>query len=121
MATSTVIVTRSRVRGDAAPRDCLSRKKGPSADGQLLVRMCLGASSSGAASKRMIGFGNPLLDGPDAGYSNRAKLAREHQRCSDGGSQWMAAIVGHRGGGSCAGRSALAANTFGHLQLATSN
>ena len=80
-----------------------------------------GVPGGSAASKGMIGFGNPLLDGPDARYSNRAKLAREHQRCSDGGSQWMAAIVGHRGGGSCTGRSALAANTFGHLQLATSN
>ena len=48
-----------------------------------------------AASKPMIGFGNPLLDGPDARFANRAKLAREKQRCSE----WprMAAIVGHRG------------------------
>jgi CHAT domain-containing protein len=46
----------------------------------------------------MIGFGNPLLDGPDARYASRAKLAREHQRCSDGRSRRMAAIVGHRGG-----------------------
>ena len=51
-----------------------------------------------AASRPMIGFGNPLLDGPDARYANRAKLAREKQRCSDGRSQRMAAIVGHRGG-----------------------
>src|SRR4029077_14815922 len=50
------------------------------------------------ASKPMVGFGNPLLDGPDARYTDRAKLAREHQRCSDGRSQRMAAIVGHRGG-----------------------
>ena len=50
-----------------------------------------------AASKPMIGFGNPLLDGPDARYANRAKLAREHQRCSDGRSQRVTAIVGHRG------------------------
>ena len=51
-----------------------------------------------AAPRPMIGFGNPLLDGPDARYSNRAKLAREHQRCPDGRSQRVAAIVGHRGG-----------------------
>ena len=50
------------------------------------------------APKPMIGFGNPLLDGPDGRYSNRAKLAREHQRCPDGRSQRVAAIVGHRGG-----------------------
>jgi CHAT domain-containing protein len=31
----------------------------------------------------MIGFGNPLLDGPDARYANLAKLARENQRCPE--------------------------------------
>ena len=51
-----------------------------------------------AAPRPMIGFGNPLLDGPDARYANRAKLAREKQRCPEGRSQRMAAIVGHRGG-----------------------
>ena len=50
------------------------------------------------APKPMIGFGNPLLDGPDARYANRAKLAREKQRCPEGRSQRMAALVGLRGG-----------------------
>jgi CHAT domain-containing protein len=31
----------------------------------------------------MIGFGNPLLDGADARYAKRAKLARENQRCPE--------------------------------------
>jgi hypothetical protein len=29
----------------------------------------------------MIGFGNPLLNGPDSGYAASAKLAREKQSC----------------------------------------
>jgi CHAT domain-containing protein len=50
-----------------------------------------------AASRPMIGFGNPLLDGPDATYANRAKLALEKQRCSDGRLR-MAVLAGRRGG-----------------------
>lgn len=34
-----------------------------------------------AATKPMIGFGDPLLDGPDGRYANLAKLARDKQRC----------------------------------------
>src|SRR4029453_11751575 len=34
-----------------------------------------------AASRPMIGFGNPLLDGPDPRYAHRPKLAREKQGC----------------------------------------
>ena len=45
----------------------------------------------------MIGFGNPLLDGPDGRYAGRAKLAREKQRCQ-AGSERMAALAGLRGG-----------------------
>ena len=33
------------------------------------------------APRPMIGFGNPLLDGPDARYANRAKLARDKEGC----------------------------------------
>lgn len=36
-----------------------------------------------AASRPMIGFGNPLLDGADSGHAVRAKMAREQQRCPD--------------------------------------
>jgi CHAT domain-containing protein/tetratricopeptide (TPR) repeat protein len=34
-----------------------------------------------AAPRPLIGFGNPLLDGPDSRYAHLAKLAREKQRC----------------------------------------
>jgi len=34
-----------------------------------------------AATQPLIGFGNPLLDGPDSSYAPVAKLAREKQRC----------------------------------------
>src|SRR5215813_8078467 len=40
-----------------------------------------------AAPRPMIGFGNPLLDGPDARYAGRAKLSREKQRCPETRSQ----------------------------------
>src|SRR5262245_11724163 len=33
------------------------------------------------AARPMLGFGNPLLDGPDARFAERAKLAREKQHC----------------------------------------
>jgi CHAT domain len=48
------------------------------------------------ASKPMIGFGNPLLDGPDPRYAGRAKLAREKQRCQ-ARSQPVAVLTGLRG------------------------
>ncbi len=45
----------------------------------------------------MIGFGNPLLDGPDGRYAESAALAREKQRCSE--ARWkLAAVVGPRRG-----------------------
>jgi len=50
-----------------------------------------------AASRPMIGFGNPLLDGPDPRYADRAKLARDKQRCQ-AQSQRVAVLAGLRGG-----------------------
>jgi CHAT domain-containing protein/tetratricopeptide (TPR) repeat protein len=50
-----------------------------------------------AAQKPMIGFGNPLLDGPDTSYSSRAELARAKLRCPGAPSQRLA-LAGHRGG-----------------------
>ena len=58
----------------------------------------LGGPGSSAAARPLVGFGNPLLDGPDASYANRAKLAREKPRCPDGRSQRMAGFAGPRGG-----------------------
>ena len=36
----------------------------------------------GAAAKPMIGFGNPLLEGPDGTYVQLAKLARDNKTCA---------------------------------------
>jgi CHAT domain-containing protein len=48
-----------------------------------------------AATRPMIGFGNPLLDGNpnDADDAARAKLARAKQRCPDAGLKHVAAAV----------------------------
>ena len=54
-------------------------------------------SKPSTAPKAMIGFGNPLLDGPDTRYASRAKLAREKQRCQVARSQQRTALVGVRG------------------------
>jgi CHAT domain-containing protein/tetratricopeptide (TPR) repeat protein len=51
-----------------------------------------------AAPRPMLGIGNPLLDGPDATYANRAKLAKEKQLCPGSHSQNIAASIGRRGG-----------------------
>ena len=46
--------------------------------------------------KPMIGFGDPLLDGPDSRYAKLAQLARDKQRCHGGSSQTVAAVMGSR-------------------------
>ena len=50
------------------------------------------------APKPMIGFGNPLLKGPDASHAERAALASDNKRCTEGRLQRMADRVGGRGG-----------------------
>ena len=45
-----------------------------------------------AATRPMGGFGNPLLDGPDARFLERAKLAREKQDCRERPPPRMAGI-----------------------------
>jgi CHAT domain-containing protein/tetratricopeptide (TPR) repeat protein len=51
-----------------------------------------------AAPRPMIGFGNPLLDGPDWRYAMRARLARTKPRCPETIGQRLAAAAGLRGG-----------------------
>lgn len=46
------------------------------------------------AARPMLGIGNPLLDGPDERYGNRAKQARAKQSCSP--PQQIAVGDGHR-------------------------
>ena len=50
------------------------------------------------APRPMIGFGNPLLDGPDRRYAKDAKLARDKQRCPEARGQRTVALVGPRAG-----------------------
>src|SRR5262249_54772374 len=49
------------------------------------------------ATKPMIGFGDPLLDGPDARYAKLAQRARENQRCPEIGEARTASEVDVRG------------------------
>jgi CHAT domain-containing protein len=49
-----------------------------------------------AAAKSLIGFGNPLLDGPDSRYAKRAKLAREKQNCPKAAWDRVTAFFGLR-------------------------
>ena len=52
-----------------------------------------------AATLPMIGFANPLLDGPDARYAALAKSARDKQHCAQPKLQQIAALARvHRGG-----------------------
>ena len=51
-----------------------------------------------AAAKPIIGFGNPLLDGPDRRYADLARLAREKQQCGQGIMQHTEKLPGIRGG-----------------------
>ena len=50
------------------------------------------------ATKQLIGFGNPLLDGPDDGYRSRAKLAQDRQQCPKIAWRRVAGLFGVRGG-----------------------
>src|SRR5262245_59276129 len=43
----------------------------------------------------MIGVGNPLLDGPDAHATDRAKLARARQHCPETLGRWKVTVVGY--------------------------
>jgi CHAT domain-containing protein len=49
------------------------------------------------ATKPMIGFGNPLLDGPDSRYAKSAQRARDNQRCRRDGFRSVTALFGLRG------------------------
>jgi CHAT domain-containing protein/tetratricopeptide (TPR) repeat protein len=50
------------------------------------------------ATRAMIGFGNPLLDGPDARYGKSASLARAKQSCPETLAQRVTALMGERRG-----------------------
>jgi hypothetical protein len=50
------------------------------------------------APKPMIGFGNPLLDGPDTRYDGPASLARAKQRCPETRARWATVPAVRRAG-----------------------
>lgn len=50
-------------------------------------------AKSSQATKALIGFGNPLLDGPDATYGMRAETARAKQSCLKAPGQRLAGFV----------------------------
>src|SRR5262249_30209652 len=52
--------------------------------------------SRGAAPRPMTGFGNRLLEGPDASHAQSAKLAREKWRCLEAPPVQLVAGVGFR-------------------------
>ena len=49
------------------------------------------------ATKRLVGFGNPLLDGPDVRYEKRAKIALDKQQCPKTAEQRVARSFGGSG------------------------
>jgi len=49
------------------------------------------------ATKRFVGFGNPLLDGPDPRYEKRGKLALDKQQCPKTSGQRVARLFGGNG------------------------
>jgi len=53
---------------------------------------------SSAATRPLIGFGNPLLNGPDSRYAKLARLARDKQTCRAGVGARLATLLGLRGG-----------------------
>jgi CHAT domain-containing protein len=53
-------------------------------------------AKSSHASRTLIGFGNPLLDGPDASYAKWAAAALSKQSCPAAPDQRVAALVGER-------------------------
>jgi CHAT domain-containing protein/tetratricopeptide (TPR) repeat protein len=50
------------------------------------------------ASRTLIGFGNPLLNGPDARYAMLAAAARSKTSCPEAPKQWVVAMTGERRG-----------------------
>jgi CHAT domain-containing protein len=90
-----VLVTKPPSSGDHRAVAWLAREHAitvlPAASSLKALRR-IGRPSS--APRPMIGFGNPLLDGPDARYAGRAKLSREKESCSETRLQQITAFTG---------------------------
>jgi CHAT domain-containing protein len=105
-----VLVTAPPAKADYGSAAWLTREHAitvlPAVSSLRALRRVAHASS---ATKPMIGFGNPLLDGPDGRYAKRAESARNYQRCHNiGPSQQVASSRGMRGVAPIATRSGIA-------------
>jgi len=79
-----VLVTKAPTSGDHRAAAWLARDHAVTilpAVSSLRALRRIGRAST--APRPMIGFGNPLLDGPDASYTDSAKLARDKQSCPE--------------------------------------
>jgi CHAT domain-containing protein/tetratricopeptide (TPR) repeat protein len=94
-----VLVTAPPVSGDHRSAAWLVREHALSVLPAVSSLKALRATSHpSAAAQPMIGFGNPLLDGPDDRYMKDAKLAREKQGCPKSPWQQVTEAFGLRNG-----------------------
>ena len=94
-----VLVTRPPAYGHLKGAAWLARSHGVSVlPAVSSLKALRGTGRPSTASKPLIGFGNPLLDGPDARYAKLAKLAREKQSCPRTPWQHMARFFESDGG-----------------------
>ncbi len=71
----------------------------------------------GVAPKPMIGFGNPLLDGPDGAYAEPARRARDNKTCATIAPAQVAPIAAPRGVSQIQTRDGLADASFLRAQV----
>ena len=94
-----VLVTKPPTPGDHRAAAWLAREHAitvlPAVSSLKALRRISKAST---APRPMIGFGNPLLDGPDARSAGVAQFARENQRCPESPLQRFADLSGLRKG-----------------------
>jgi CHAT domain-containing protein/tetratricopeptide (TPR) repeat protein len=95
-----VLVTEPPVSSDHRTAAWLPRRHAltvlPSVSSLRALRRVARAS---AATKPMIGFGNPLIEGPDGRYAEQARLARAYESCRQAASSRRPTSAAlHRGG-----------------------
>jgi CHAT domain-containing protein/tetratricopeptide (TPR) repeat protein len=92
-----VLVTRPPTSGDHRAAAWLARDHAitvlPAVSSLKALRR---VGKPSAAPRPMIGFGNPLLDGPGRRYAQLAKLARDKQRCPEARGRRKVALVAPR-------------------------
>ena len=79
-----VLVTRPPVgQQSGGPRLARPGARTDRSAGRVVVAGAASHRQAELAGKPMVGFGNPLLDGPDASFAVQAMLAREQQTCPE--------------------------------------